>query len=250
MSSEKLDLYNLVAPLAGLGVWERDLRSKQLWANCIIWEILDASTDFLPDTIDYISICENPEEVQRKAHEVVTLQTPRVIVTPITSLRGNRKWVRVRMHGKYENGLCTHLYGTAEDITEEITIRKMLEEREQLFSGAFENAPIGMALVGLIGNWIKVNTSLCELLGYSEEEFTTHAFQDYTHPDDLQADLKLVEQLLRGEVRTYSMEKRYFHRNGSIVWAQLNVSLIRGSDERPLYFVSQIKELTGKNQHQ
>lgn len=245
--SDRFELYTMAVPLARLGIWERDLQTGQLWANPIVREILEAPQDNLPLIEDLIRFCENPEEMHAKMDEVIACKTTRIVVTPIKTLLGNKKWIRVRMKAGYENGSCTKIYGTVEDITEEMYLKKMLEEKDQLFSGAFENAPIGMALVGLIGNWIKVNTSLCELLGYSEEEFMNHAFQDFTHPDDLKADLQLVEQLLRGEIRTFSMEKRYLHRKGNIIWAQLNVSLIRGGDGRPLYFISQIKALPGKN---
>jgi PAS domain S-box-containing protein len=245
---DRIELYKLAVPLAGLGIWERDMATHELSWNAIIPEILEASPADLPRIKDAIGFCENPELVKCKAKEVIVSQAPRTIVTQIKTLRDNKKWVRIRMHGQYEESRCTRLFGTVEDITDEISVNKLLEEREQLFTKAFENAPIGMALVGLIGNWIKVNASLCELLGYTEEEFFNHAFQDYTHPDDLRADLDLVEQLLNGEIRRYSMEKRYFHRNGSIVWAQLNVSLIRGEGDRPLYFISQIKGIPARSE--
>jgi PAS domain S-box-containing protein len=245
--NSSLNLYKLAVPLARLGIWARDLQTRELLTNEIIAEILEAPEGVLPTIDDAIGFCEDQEEVRRKAEEVISSQTPRSIVTSIRTLRGNKKWIRVHMHGEYENGKCILLYGTVEDITDEISMKKTLEEREQLFEKAFENAPIGMALVGLIGNWIKVNASLCEFLGYSEEEFMNHAFQDYTHPDDLKADLDLVGQLLNGDIRKYSMEKRYLHHNGSTVWAHLSVSLIRGSEDRPLYFVSQIKPLPDKS---
>jgi diguanylate cyclase (GGDEF)-like protein/PAS domain S-box-containing protein len=119
-----------------------------------------------------------------------------------------------------------------------------LREAEQRFRLAFDNAPIGMALVGPDGRFLQVNGSLCEIVGYPPEVLLTKAFQDITHPDDLDADLESVRQVLAGFLRTYSMEKRYLHADGHVVWINLSVSLVRDEDDVPLYFISQIEDIT------
>jgi PAS domain S-box-containing protein len=101
-----------------------------------------------------------------------------------------------------------------------------------------------MALVAPDGRFLQVNASLCELTGYPAEELVTKTFQEITHPDDLELDLDYVRQMLAGEIRTYQMEKRYFHRLGDVVWILLSVSLVRTSDGEPLYFISQIQDIT------
>lgn len=94
-----------------------------------------------------------------------------------------------------------------------------LRETEERFRGAFECAAIGMALVGLDGRWIRVNASLCRILGMAEAELLATTFQAITHPDDLGADLALVAQLIAGEIPCYRMAKRYLAGEGRIVWA-------------------------------
>jgi PAS domain S-box-containing protein len=121
-------------------------------------------------------------------------------------------------------------------------IERALRESQQQFREAFEHAAIGMALVGLDGRWLKVNPALVRLLGYSEEEFLERSFQDLTHPDDLNADLEQVQAMLAGTISTYRMDKRYFHRDGSIVHASLSVSLARDDDGQPRHFVSQVED--------
>ena len=127
---------------------------------------------------------------------------------------------------------------------ERLKTRKELQESQDRFFGAFENAPIGMALVGLDGKWLQVNRALCEIVGYSEEELLRSTFQEITHPDDLDSDLSQVKKLLRGEVKSYKMEKRYFHKSGSVVWIMLSVSLVHSAEGLPLHFVSQIQDIT------
>ena len=117
-----------------------------------------------------------------------------------------------------------------------------------MFQKAFENAPIGVALVSIHGRWLRVNRALCELVGYSEEELLQTDFQAITHPDDLEADLKLVADMLEGRIERYAIEKRYIHRAGNVVHISLNVSLVRDDQQQPLYFVSQIQDVTERKQ--
>lgn len=100
-----------------------------------------------------------------------------------------------------------------------------LRESEARFRNAFDYAAIGIAIVGLEGQWLKVNRSLCEIVGYSEPELLKTSFQAITHLDDLEKDLNLMQQLWAGEIRYYRLEKRYTHKLGYTVWILLSGSL-------------------------
>ncbi|MEF3077548.1 sensor histidine kinase [Winogradskyella poriferorum] len=113
-----------------------------------------------------------------------------------------------------------------------------------LYRKIFNYAKGGISIVSLKGEWVKVNQSLVQLLGYPEEELYTMAFQDITHKDDLEKDINLMHQLLNGEIENYQMEKRYFHKDGHIVWVLLTVSLVRDENNDPLYFISQITDIS------
>lgn len=118
-----------------------------------------------------------------------------------------------------------------------------LRESEERFRRAFDDAPIGMCLTDIDGQFIRVNRALCEIIGYEEQELLERTFQDITHPDDLQPSLELSQQVLNRERRTYQLEKRYIHQQGHWVWASLNVSLVRNDTNQPLYFISQIQDI-------
>ncbi|MBY0098414.1 PAS domain S-box protein [Mesobacillus maritimus] len=111
------------------------------------------------------------------------------------------------------------------------------------FEQAFFYSPIGMALVSLEGNWLKVNPALTKITGYTEKEFLSMTFQDITYPDDLEADISQVEQLVKGKKDFYEMEKRYLHKSGNLVWALLSVSIVREGD-KSLYLIAQIQDIT------
>jgi PAS domain S-box-containing protein len=246
----RLELYQLVTPLANLGIWERDLETGVIYWNEIIRDILEVPDDYQPSVDTARQFYKDPAFVRSMVAEVIRHFEPRTVIAEIETAKGNSRWIKMHMRGTYRDGKCVTLYGTLEDITRELTLNSLLEEREQQFSQAFENAPIGMALVGLNGSWIRVNASLCELLGYQETDLCNLTFQDITHPEDLQSDLSYVAEVLSGKRRTYSMEKRYIHKQGYVIWALLNVSLVRNDAGDPLYFISQIKNITQSKQHE
>jgi PAS domain S-box-containing protein len=118
-----------------------------------------------------------------------------------------------------------------------------LNRSEERFRATFEQAAVGIALVGIDGRWLRVNRRLCAITGYPAEEFLTRTFQDITYPDDLDRDLDLVRQLLAGEIPDYSMEKRYLTRDGAVIWANLTVGLVRDEQGAPDYFISVIEDI-------
>jgi len=130
------------------------------------------------------------------------------------------------------------------EITERKRIEEELKESEQRFRGAFETAGHGMVLVSVEGRFLKVNSAICALLGYSEAELLATDFQKITHPDDLVSDILHLSQLRSNQIQSYQIEKRYFHKNGRIVWTSLSVSVVRSSSGAIRNFVSHIHDIT------
>ena len=124
--------------------------------------------------------------------------------------------------------------------------RRVVAESEARFRGAFENAAIGMAIVSKEGKWMQVNKGLCNLVGYTQEELLSLSFQQLTHPEDVGKDIEFLKDALAGKCDYFHIEKRYCHKNGSIVWVNLNVALIRDEDGKPMYFVSLLENISGR----
>ena len=129
-------------------------------------------------------------------------------------------------------------------IAEQQRISKALLETEAHFRNAFDYAAIGMALVSPQGTWLRVNRSLCDLVGYSEEELLRSNFQAITHADDVGSDLANLYRLIQGETPTCQVEKRYVHKLGQVVWAMNSVSLVRDSEDNPAHFIFQIQDIS------
>src|SRR5919112_2217000 len=165
--------------------------------------------------------------------------------TELVGLRkdGSEFPIEMSLGETYEDGerLFT---GVIRDVTERKRAESALRESEQRFRGSFERAATGMALVGTDGRFLRVNRSLCEILGYTERELLGKTFQEITHPDDLEVDLEHLRRLLVRVVRTYQTEKRYLHKDGHVVWTLLSVSVVHDEEDEPLYFISQIQDVS------
>ncbi|HEC12957.1 MAG TPA: PAS domain S-box protein [Acidiferrobacteraceae bacterium] len=142
----------------------------------------------------------------------------------------------------------TSILGIITDITERKQSEEALRESENRFRQAFENAALGISIVGLKGQFIKVNRYLCQMLGYSEAELLSMSFPDVTHPDDIQIGLDKMHQMMSGETQYAWFEKRYVHKLGQTVCAMLSVSLLRDERGEPLYFVAQTQNITKRKQ--
>jgi PAS domain S-box-containing protein len=134
--------------------------------------------------------------------------------------------------------------GVIRDVTERKRIEDSLREMRDRFRSIFDHAPIGVAMVSLEGRYLQVNRSLCEILGYTEEELQALTWQEITHPDDLAASSAHARRIVEGEFPKYHLEKRFLHADGRTVWASLSVSLVRDAEGEPLYFVSQIQDVS------
>jgi diguanylate cyclase (GGDEF)-like protein/PAS domain S-box-containing protein len=131
-----------------------------------------------------------------------------------------------------------------DEMERRLSARQLMATTEaQSFRNAFDYAGIGMALVSPEGRWLEVNQALCELTGYTATELLATDFQSITHPDDLNVDLDLTQQILEGTLQHYHIEKRYRHQQGHWIWAMLSVSLVRDAHQKPLYFVAQIQDI-------
>ncbi|MDQ3864056.1 MAG: PAS domain S-box protein, partial [Actinomycetota bacterium] len=138
--------------------------------------------------------------------------------------------------------------GVIRDITERKRTEDALREGRDRFRSVFDNAPIGMAVISLEGRYLQVNRSLCEILGYSEDELLATTWQEITHPDDLAASFAYARRILEIEIPRYHLEKRFLDVDGHTVWALLSVSLVRDSEGEPLYLVSQIQDVTERKE--
>jgi PAS domain S-box-containing protein len=127
-------------------------------------------------------------------------------------------------------------------------IEEALRESEERFRATFEQAAVGITHVALDGRYIRVNERFCDIVEYGCDEILKHNFQDITYPEDIPAQEELTGRLLRSEIATYSIEKRFVRRDGTPIWANLTVSLVRDRDGTPKYFMGVVEDITRRKQ--
>jgi PAS domain S-box-containing protein len=136
------------------------------------------------------------------------------------------------------------ILGLIRDISKRAEAERALRESEERFGNAFRYSPHGMAFVGLDGRWLRANKSMCDILGYSEDELRNITFQKVTHPDDRQEDQRQLEKLMSGELSTYNRIKRYYRKDGKLIWVAVAVSAVHDPSGNPIYFIGQVQDIT------
>jgi diguanylate cyclase (GGDEF)-like protein/PAS domain S-box-containing protein len=128
--------------------------------------------------------------------------------------------------------------------------RAAAHEAEEFFRCSFEQAPIGMTIIGLDGRYARVNDAFCAMVGYEHKQLTGQLRERITHPDDVAADEDARRVLLAGDARSDRREKRYVHASGHVIWAAVSVTLIRDADGTPVYFISQVQDITERRSYE
>ena len=127
-------------------------------------------------------------------------------------------------------------------------VEQGLREVRERFQSAFDNAPIGMALIARDDRWLQVNGALCRITGHTERELKATTLRAMTHPDDVDVDAQDLEQLLAGQISSYQVEKRFRHAWGHHVWVLVTASLVRDEDRGPLYLVTQVQDISERRE--
>ncbi|UNU26653.1 PAS domain S-box protein [Microcoleus vaginatus] len=145
---------------------------------------------------------------------------------------------------KNEFGQVVRLFGTAMDITHRKKAETALQESEQRFRAVFEQAAIGIVKVWPDGQFLNANQGFCNIVGYSELKLKSRNVGDISHPDDVAAEVESRDRLLAGEIFNYSLEKRFIRKDGSFVWTNMTVSLVRDGLGEPSYVIAVIEDIS------
>ena len=234
--------------IAGLGSWEWDVASGRVTRSAELHRMLGLA----PDAGE-----GGPEAHLDLLHPDDRARVTRVVETAVAAVgpwsvdfRIVRSDGTLRMiHGRGQvvagaDGRAAAVHGTCQDVTERRRVEDALRATEQLFRRAFDDAPIGMALIDLEGRWLRLNPALTQMLGRDEDELRATRLEDLGHPADRDLDRPLIADLLAGRRRAYAVEKRLTHGDGRVIHALAHVSLMHGDGERPLYFLCQLVDLT------
>lgn len=225
-----------------LGVFDFDILTGTIAWDRRLYELWD-----LPEgsMVDY-SIFMNglhPDDRESTQLAVQESMDPQGSGVYRAQYRVRGRWILAIGRSFFEDGRPVRMVGTVQDVTERHEAAQELIETARRFRSMFENAAVGMAHVSLDGMLVRVNQRLCEFLGYEEAELMRQSIEALTPEEDMRQDWGQAMRLLRGEIPHYSMEKRYRHRNGHLVWAQLTVALQRDEQGKPQQFISVVQDI-------
>jgi PAS domain S-box-containing protein len=140
---------------------------------------------------------------------------------------------------------------TLEDTVERLRLaERVARESEERFRKIFDEGPLGMATVARDYRFVRVNNILCKMLGYTQQELVHLTFAEITHPEDAEKDVHLAEQLFRGEIPYYKMDKRYINKNGQVLWATLTASVSRDKNGDPLWGLAMVEDISQRKREE
>lgn len=192
-----------------------------------------------------------------------------IIFAPVLDLSKEQLLEKIRTHGpvleaqyflRVDGSVCpmditatmipwdnhTAILATFRDVTEREAAAQALRLSEERFRATFEQAAVGIAHVGTDGRWLRINQKLGDMLGYSHKELLKKTLPEVTHAEDLQIYHENARRILAGELETCSMENRFLHQDGAVVWGNLTISLLRSATGKPQYFIVVIEDITGR----
>jgi len=238
--------------LAHIGSWNFDLQSNKLSWSDEVYRIFGLEPQELDVTYEFFLDAIHPEDrelVNNAYYSSINEGRDNYEVEHrvIQKSSGNTRLVYEKcIHIRNSAGEIISSKGMVQDVTELKQTTLKLLESESRFRSYFELGLVGMAVTSIDKNWLEFNDTLCNMFGYSREEFSQLTWKDFTHPDDIEANLIQFERVLSGEIDGYSMEKRYIHYNGSIVHTLISVKAVRKIDGVVEQFVALVLDITDR----
>jgi two-component system cell cycle sensor histidine kinase/response regulator CckA len=209
--------------------------------GCPAWEALGKPLDrFLPPHCRE----HHQEHIQRFGEAGITTRS---MLSPgiLAGLRANGEEFPIEATISQVQVAGQKLYTVIlRDITGRMRYEETLRDSEARFRSIYEQAAVGISQIGLDGRLLMVNAALCNMLGFEESELLGRKIEDITHPDDHARETALLNAMLRENRHSYELEKRYRHRDGSLVWVHVASSMVSGPAGEPLYRISVIQNLT------
>ena len=239
---------------SGAGVYDHAVPIEQGCYHSERWaEILGYKREELPQPemfMQWLTSQIHPDDLPRleKAYSDFIQNPESKYDVEIRMKHKSGNWIYV--HGlssavvRDENGHAKHIVGVMLDITARKRAEERLQESEERFRNIFEFAPIGVGIVNAEGKPLRANRAFQEIFGSTEDELRSMVFHDYTHPDDVEDSLRLFRALLEGESDYLRTEKRYYAKDGHLIWGQVAASTVRDANGEFQYLIAMVEDVT------
>ena len=235
--------------IARIGNWEFDMAAEIITWSQQVFRVYDRELG-VPPTLQELLAQIHPTDRARFAEAMQRAMNEGSVCDidhRICLSSGEIRYVNTKGQAlKNELGEVVRLFGTAMDITDRKLAEIAMRESEQRFRAVFEQAAIGIVQLWLDGQFLKVNQGFCNIVGYSAAQLRLRTVWEVSHPEDLDADRESGSRMLAGEILNYSIEKRFIRKDGSFVWTNVTVSLVRDAFGQPSYIIGVVEDISDR----
>ncbi|WP_396597809.1 PAS domain S-box protein [Dokdonia sp. R86516] len=237
----------LLQEAASIGMWEYNVCESKLYWSVGTKNIHGVPLEYEPTVAEGVCFYKegnHREKLQRDFNNAIIhgkkFDGHYIIITASSE----EKWVRSVGVPVFEKGKCIKLYGVFQDIDFQKKAQLALKQKEQKFRKTFINAPNGVALISMEGEWIQINPQISKIFGYTVDEINRLRISELNYPGDIDINVILKEKLLSGDIENYQAERRFVHKTGKTVWTVLSVSLVKPEMSEPGYYICQVTDIT------
>jgi PAS domain S-box-containing protein len=238
----------LASESAGISTWQWAIRTNKVTASPELYRIFGLNEADLGGRFEeFLTRLHEEDQVRVRQSIERAVSEQQDLDVEFRLMRGDGSWAWAHTRAKvFYDALKQpeRMIGVTIDVTAAKLANQALHESEQRFRATFSHLGIGMTQNSLDGTILLANKKFCDIVGYADHEVAGRSFQDFTHPDDLEASLRKMGEMLFGATTGYSLEKRYIHKDGSVVWVHVNASLVTDSEGKPKYVIAAVEDIT------
>jgi len=234
---------------AKIGSWEIDMINETNFWSEVTREIHEVGPDYQPELeagINFYKEGKSREIITRCVEKGMATGEPWDVELQIITAKNKELWVRATGLITFKNGECQRLYGIIQDINDRKLAETKLAKSEELFRQTFDFSAVGMTLINLKGEWIKINSSFCNTLGYTKAALFTKSFRDLVYPTDLEKGIQDLQAFSKGKSASHVGEVRYLHKKGHIIWFTIGISKVLDKNGDTIHFISQYMDITDR----
>ncbi|MBU2904606.1 PAS domain S-box protein [Arenibacter algicola] len=232
-----------------IGIWELDLGTNNVYWSPTIKSMVGVPEDYKPtleEVYPFFQKGEHREILIEALSRAVEQGEGFDLELKVVTTSQRIFWSRTIGIPEMVDGVCNRLYGFFQDIDEKTRATKDLAVKEEEMRQTFEHAQHGMAFIDLNGNLQKSNRSLSRIIGYSEAELRKLTLVNITYPDDYAKSQALMFEVWDQKRDSFSVEKRFIHKNGDIIWVNHSLSAIKNDKGEYIHLLSQVEDITDR----
>jgi len=250
--SESEYVLNEAQKVARIGSFNLEIKTGNWKRSAVLDDIFGTAGSFAPDLDSWLNGLSGDTRLwmENCIKETISSQSRWESEMKIVRTKdGQDCWISLASEIQNDpGGMPKRVIGTVQDITVQKKAGELLRESEQKFRMAFNHASTGMCLVSSDGILLQVNGRICEIWGYAQEELEGMRLLEITIPEDVAISEGFMKRMAAGDLDEASFEKRYRHKQGRVIIAQVSTALVRDAYGKPLYFISQVQDITERKQ--